>query len=366
MQLYSCNEGRELALIVYTHLNCFAHQVFGNIILFLLPLYLTNEVCDPHFFLQFLTQITHYLTTVEFWQNSLYWKNCERMRTPLDCKVSGQVFQVFHLVTRNDDSTVPWSLFCICYKPRWPVTLLDTTILWERQGKRIQNNSNCLFLPNRNNSNEDGRCAPKQAHNFLLCLLIFFSACYLQILSASWPPPYRSSRSFFSAIAEISKECFSNNLLKRQFSDITVAKNVTGNGQILTCNPVLNCLSLILECWNTESTMRGCLLIQLTNSALVSFPFYRHTDSQSVRWIKRYNTVECDFSNVHCSPLPGVQLVKAKRGKRCSKRNDERKLHLAGLSFYFFARHFLRCAPNKWTPGRGYELVRNRNQKKRR
>lgn len=29
--------------------------------------------------------------------------------------------------------------------------------------------------------------------------------------------------------------------------------------------------------------MRGCLLIQLTNSALVSFPFYGQTDSQSVR-----------------------------------------------------------------------------------
>lgn len=58
---------------------------------------------------------------------------------------------------------------------------------------------------------------------FLLCLFAFFSACYLQILLASWPSPSHSSRLLFSAIAEISKECFSNNLLKRPFSDSTVA-----------------------------------------------------------------------------------------------------------------------------------------------
>ena len=42
---------------------------------------------------------------------------------------------------------------------------------------------------------------------------------------------------------------------------------------LLTWNPLLNSLSFILECWNTESRMRGCLFIQLTNSALVSLPF---------------------------------------------------------------------------------------------
>lgn len=99
--------------------------------------------------------------------------------------------------------------------------------------------------------------------------------------------------------------------------------NTRENGYILTCNPVLNCLSLILECWNTESTMRGCLLIQLTNSALVSFPFYGQTDSQSDRQsdrqsvrkagrrtvsqavsnrlLKRYNSDECAFCSEHCS-----------------------------------------------------------------
>lgn len=56
---------------------------------------------------------------------------------------------------------------------------------------------------------------------------------------------------------------------------ITINHTQLTPSSLLTCNPVLNCLSLILECWNTESTMRGCLLIQLTNSALVSFPFCR-------------------------------------------------------------------------------------------
>lgn len=54
------------------------------------------------------------------------------------------------------------------------------------KGKRVQNNSNFTFLPNHNNSNEEGRFTPKQADNFLIMLVrFFFSACHLQILLAS-------------------------------------------------------------------------------------------------------------------------------------------------------------------------------------
>lgn len=49
--------------------------------------------------------------------------------------------------------------------------------------------------------------------------------------------------------------------------------------------------------------MRGCLLIQLTNSALVSFPFYGQTDSQSDRQSDSQSERQADGQSVRQSVI---------------------------------------------------------------